>query len=192
MKATALILLLSVFLFGIAPAETIADDPQNDVPVELIAFIAKPTDSSMLVEWMTASETNNDYFTLERSKDGVAWETVCMLAGAVNSFDIVHYMCVDEQPYAGKSFYRLIETDINKQNTYSRIISVDTDQLMQAAQNLPSTDFILVVSPTEMNEVHVYSKLEPQLAPGFNCKETDVSVKTKATAKKAKLSVASY
>jgi len=76
------------------------------------------------LEWVTASEINNDYFTLERSRDAINWTIVGTVDGAGNSNQNIIYSYVDNKPYNGVSYYRLKQTDFNGQFEYSNIISV--------------------------------------------------------------------
>ena len=68
------------------------------MPIELLSFEAKPEGSHVLIAWVTATETNNDYFTIEKSKDGLRFETVAIRAGAGNSSVTNVYQLTDEKP----------------------------------------------------------------------------------------------
>ncbi len=94
------------------------------LPIELLDFTAEPINRSVKTEWTTASEKNNNYFTVERSKDGENWEGVAAIPGAGNSSSLKNYSAIDEDPYSGRSFYRLKQTDFDGQWTYSSIETV--------------------------------------------------------------------
>lgn len=81
------------------------------LPIELVSFTAVQNNQSVDLEWISASEINNDYYTLERSNDGVAWELIATLTGAGNSNELLTYNYTDYQPYEGVSYYRLTQTD---------------------------------------------------------------------------------
>jgi hypothetical protein len=83
----------------------------NDLPIELLSFNAVPDDKEVRVNWSTASETDNDYFTVEKSKDGIEWRTVAIVDGAGNSNTQLDYETMDYDPYSGLSYYRLMQTD---------------------------------------------------------------------------------
>lgn len=83
------------------------------LPVELLSFTAQPENNRVHVQWTTASETNNDYYTVERSFDGVNYEQVAMVDGTGNSTSNINYETYDDLPYPGTSYYRLIQTDFN-------------------------------------------------------------------------------
>jgi hypothetical protein len=99
----------------------------TSLPIVLINFSAKEQGFSVDLKWQTASEVNNDYFTLERTKDGYLWEAIGMINGAGNSSAITSYAEIDEKPYLGTSYYRLKQTDYDGSYSYSEIESVHFD-----------------------------------------------------------------
>lgn len=88
-------------------------DEAGTLPVELIFFSVSSDDKSVEVSWATASETNNDYFTVERSKDGVVYEEIATIQGAGNSIEKLAYDYLDNNPLVGQSYYRLRQTDFD-------------------------------------------------------------------------------
>jgi hypothetical protein len=97
------------------------------LPIELLSFTATLSNSQRQVEleWATASESNNDYFTVERSADGINWEFVKETEGAGNSVALLTYDEIDEDPIMGVSYYRLKQTDFDGEFSYSPIVSVE-------------------------------------------------------------------
>lgn len=96
--------------------------PVTDLlPIELLSFTVELKSASVELTWITASEQNNDYFTIERSADGVVWETVETLPGAGDSYENLMYQTVDRSPLPGQSYYRLKQTDFDGQFSYSDI-----------------------------------------------------------------------
>ncbi|MFA6923799.1 MAG: T9SS type A sorting domain-containing protein [Bacteroidales bacterium] len=83
------------------------------LPIELESFDVSSVDNYIILEWATYSETNNDYFTIERSKDAIAFEPVITIDGAGNSIGLISYSAVDATPLPGLSYYRLKQTDYN-------------------------------------------------------------------------------
>ena len=96
------------------------------MPVELIKFSAKHNGKYVDVTWSTLNEKNNDYFTIEKSSDGLIFEELAVVNGAGNSTVILNYKVTDQNPITGTSYYRLKQTDYNGQFTYSQIESVKT------------------------------------------------------------------
>lgn len=91
----------------------------NPLPIELISFDAEICDRSVCLEWRTESEINNDYFTIERSNDGINWEVVQVVDGQGNSNSSIKYETVDNKPYSGLSYYKLKQTDFNGDFEYT-------------------------------------------------------------------------
>ncbi|TAH40602.1 MAG: T9SS type A sorting domain-containing protein [Bacteroidetes bacterium] len=83
----------------------------NALPIELIAFDANVDGKNVRLNWSTAAEINNDFFTLERSADGRNFEEIGKVRGSGNTTSQRDYSFVDESPLNGESFYRLRQTD---------------------------------------------------------------------------------
>jgi hypothetical protein len=97
----------------------------STLPIELLSFDAKPDDNHVLAKWSTASEKNNDFFTLERSKDGASFEKLKTVPGAGNSDHVLNYSEKDEAPLHGISYYRLKQMDYDGKTSYSRVVTVE-------------------------------------------------------------------
>lgn len=90
------------------------------LPIELVDFKATAIDKQVRLDWETASEINNDYFTIERSRDLVNFEEIGQIKSQMhNSNTSLYYQTWDEQPLYGMSYYRLKQTDFNGEYTYS-------------------------------------------------------------------------
>lgn len=79
---------------------------------------------TVLIEWQTASEINNAFFTIERSQNAIDWEVIRRVSGAGNSNTLLHYSIIDNSPYLGISYYRLKQTDFNGKYEYYDIKSM--------------------------------------------------------------------
>ena len=99
-------------------------DGTNPLPIELLSFNAKPKGSVVDLNWATASEINNDFFTIEKTIDGVHFEIVGTVKGAGNNTSILNYVSNDDHPYSGVSYYRLKQTDYNGKSSYSDLKTV--------------------------------------------------------------------
>lgn len=111
------------------------------LPVELLDFTARPENNQVLVQWTTATEINNDYFTIERSVDGILYEELAIVDGAGNSTAQLEYAIYDAHPYPGTSYYRLIQTDFNGARTIYGPIPVNistTENFMVSIFPVPS------------------------------------------------------
>jgi len=83
------------------------------LPISLIDFHVKPVSAGVEITWVTASEINNHYFTIERSADAVNYTAIGKIDGAGNSTIIQNYSLLDADPLIGISYYRLRQTDYN-------------------------------------------------------------------------------
>ena len=94
----------------------------SPLPIELLSFTAHPVEKGCGLEWVTATETNNDYFTLERSHDGMNFEEAVRVKGAGNSTQTITYRYTDEHAFSGVSYYRLKQTDYDGHFEYSELV----------------------------------------------------------------------
>jgi hypothetical protein len=76
------------------------------LPIELLSFNAEAFSSGYVqLNWKTISETNNDYFSIERSADGLNFELMGIVDGAGNSNQILDYSTRDLNPLSGTGYY---------------------------------------------------------------------------------------
>jgi len=105
----------------------------NAMPVELLTFTATPVDNErVFLKWSTATETNNAYFSVQRSKDGTNWYEIGQVKGAGNSLETLHYSYWDEAPLTGINYYRLQQFDYDGQFEYHKVVSVNINGKQQA------------------------------------------------------------
>lgn len=117
----------------------------NPLPISLISFEAQKCERSVCLNWQTESETNNDYFTVEKSKDGINWEVVVDIDGAGNSYSKLNYETVDKNPFFGTSYYRLKQTDFNGDFEYKGTHAVNFKNVNDRTYTIypnPGKDFI--------------------------------------------------
>ncbi|MCX6291213.1 MAG: T9SS type A sorting domain-containing protein [Bacteroidetes bacterium] len=93
----------------------------SPLPIKLLYFHADLNNHKVDLSWATASETNNDYFDIERSADGMNFVELLRKAGAGNTTTNRYYEDTDGSPMEGKSYYRLKQTDYDGHYTYSPI-----------------------------------------------------------------------
>lgn len=96
----------------------------SPLPIELILFTIHNDATNVVINWGTASETNNDYFTIEKTKDGFNFEQVATVDGAGNSTTIINYSYTDTNPYNGNSYYRLKQTDFDGNVSFSFLLDI--------------------------------------------------------------------
>jgi hypothetical protein len=109
------------------------------MPVEFISVNCITGINSMILNWATASETNNDFFIIERSDNSIDFYTIGMVNGAGNSNEVIEYNYSDNEPLYGTSFYRIKQTDFDGQYSYSAIVSFYfqnfTDEILIRSEN---------------------------------------------------------
>ena len=93
-----------------------AGEGGGGLPIDLLSFDAKFNGKSVDLIWTTATETNNDYFTIERSMDAKNYQVVDNVKGAGNSNSILSYSYNDREPFTGTIYYRLKQTDYDGKN----------------------------------------------------------------------------
>lgn len=101
------------------------------LPIELVSFKAFQEDNSVMLEWKTATETNNDFFTVLRSTDAEKWGNLFDVKGAGNSSIPRTYQATDAQPLRGLSYYRLKQTDFDGNSTESNVVSVNFEEISE-------------------------------------------------------------
>lgn len=102
----------------------VTDYPEAPLPVTLLRFEVMQDKSQNILNFSTASEINNDYFSIERSGDGRSFEELDRMDGAGNSSELRHYSYTDERPLSGLNYYRIKQTDYNGEFSYSPIRSL--------------------------------------------------------------------
>ncbi|MCB9288654.1 MAG: T9SS type A sorting domain-containing protein [Lewinellaceae bacterium] len=94
------------------------------LPVELTTFTARPTRKGAELYWATATELNNDYFSIERSTDGKHFSEIGRVAGFGTTQEEHHYTFTDLTPAKGLNYYRLNQRDFDGGQEYSKVVSV--------------------------------------------------------------------
>ena len=97
---------------------------QNPLPIELIHFSAEAIGREVKLTWATASEINNDFFTLERTTNMRDIEIIGRKPGAGNSNTVLRYSYTDRDPHPGINYYRLKQTDYDGTFEYSDWVAV--------------------------------------------------------------------
>jgi hypothetical protein len=122
-------LFLSSWIFANSADSTIFKynlqaQPNVVLDVALKSFDALPLSNQVFLNWVTASEANNAFFVIERSKDGIHFEALAEVKGMGNSEVPIYYDFVDESPLAAFSFYRLKQIDKSGSFSYGPVLKV--------------------------------------------------------------------
>ena len=96
-------------------------------PVKLLFFKAKNIDEkSVELVWATAEEKNFDYFSVERSTDGMEFSEIARVKGGGTSLVKRNYSYADTNPLVGRAYYRLVSVDFDLYTEAFNVISVNT------------------------------------------------------------------
>lgn len=130
------------------------------LPVELVSFQATQSDGIVWLTWKTASEINNDYFTVLRSTDLKAWTDVQTIKGAGTTHTSTTYTTSDDAAPNGVNYYRLKQTDLDGTFTYSKAVSVlvqrGADFTVSAYPNPTHTGFTVETSqPVRASDIQL-------------------------------------
>jgi hypothetical protein len=102
-------------------------NPGSLLPIELTLLYGICVDENMVeLRWQTASETNNSYFVILRSFDGVHFEEIGTVAGAGTTTEMHNYEYYDSDDNNGIVYYKLRQVDYDGNYTDSKVIAVQT------------------------------------------------------------------
>ena len=108
---------------------SICSNVSTPLPVNWLSFTAQKSNNTQVsLQWSTANETKNHFYIVERSTDGVTFNSIGKLAGGNNLNRLQQYYYNDLKPYAGTNFYRLKQVDLDGQFTYSSVAKVTLDR----------------------------------------------------------------
>jgi hypothetical protein len=94
------------------------------LPIDLISFSGECLSNQIRLNWETVTETNNDYFSIERSDDGINWSEIGKVNGAGNSSSSRKYFLDDLNQYNETSYYQLKQHDFSGISRSYNTISV--------------------------------------------------------------------
>lgn len=115
------------------------------LPIELLDFSGKQQGASVRLDWITATEKNNDHFTVQRSTNGVAFEDLATIAGAGTSSAVHTYQLNDVRPAKGMNYYRLQQVDADGTSTLTKVIAVRVEADQLTVYPNPTSDGIVTV-----------------------------------------------
>lgn len=106
---------------------TLGSSEQSALPVTLMSFNAEPQDDRIKLFWQTASETNNSFFEIQRSSNGVDFESIGTRDGAGTSHEVLSYTFFDMRPLPGNNYYRLVDVSRGGDRDFSEVIVASFD-----------------------------------------------------------------
>ena len=113
---------------------------EETVPVELVSFIAEKSNDGVILKWVTATETNNSGFSIERSRDEDNFAEIGFINGKGTTTEPTNYSFIDKNIESGKYYYRLKQVDYDGSFEYLNVILVDAGlpTEFQLSQNHPN------------------------------------------------------
>jgi hypothetical protein len=147
----------------------------NPLPIELISFEVRKIDGDIAqITWVTASELNNDFFTLYHAVDGQNWVPITQIMGAGNSVKELNYEFLHRKMNVGENYYRLKQTDFDGSFSYSEIRLILNDAQSDEVLLFPNpfTDHLKIISPYPIIEVQI-TNMNGQIVYFSNAVETE-------------------
>jgi len=157
------------------------------LPINLVSFTGEVQEDGDLIKWVSASEMNNDYYTLKHSADGQFFTDIATIKGAGTTSDTSEYEFFNTAVVEGFNYYKLFQTDFDSQISASGIIELNRviqniEEQVAASNSLtvypvPSIDFLYVdINNYTNNSLAIYN------AAGQKTNETmyQVSVSNRA------------
>jgi hypothetical protein len=134
------------------------------LPVELLSFSAtQQNDKTVKLEWETASEKNNNFFSCQRSANATIWETIGEVKGAGNSTERLKYDYTDKYPIKETTYYRIQQTDFDGSLSYSPIKAVNVSETIEQEFNIypnPSRHEITIEgNAISFDKIKIYNSL---------------------------------
>lgn len=118
------------------------------LPVELIDFSGKQVDNTISLSFATASELNNDFFTIEKTTNGIEWDILETIKGNGTTDKLSNYSVIDRNPSSNKMYYRLSQTDTDGTSNIYKIIAVNYN-------SLSTTNYSMFPNPTNDGMLNV-------------------------------------
>lgn len=131
-------------------------EPATTLPITLSRFDAKNAGKHVNTDWTTENEVNNDFFTVERSEDGINWNAIGNVKGAGNSETVLHYSYIDIRPLTGVSYYRLMQTDFDGATSYSDVKTVFRSDENNELKIFPNPTEGIVTVYSSSNDISDY------------------------------------
>jgi hypothetical protein len=97
----------------------------SPLPEVLLSFEAVFDSKKVELTWSSTSEINNNFYAVEKSKDGIVFEELVSIKGFGNNSSLISYFETDYNPFDGISYYRLKQTNANGIIVSSRLVSIN-------------------------------------------------------------------
>ncbi len=108
------------------------------LPIELSHFSVELDLKVAVLHWTTSSEINNAGFEVQRSVNGIDWDVLSWIEGQGNSSELRSYTYQDFFPIVGNNYYRLKQMDVDGAFTYSSVVSINIDRVVDGLKVFPN------------------------------------------------------
>jgi Secretion system C-terminal sorting domain len=133
----------------------------SPMPLNIVDFNIETNSNLVDIYWTSLSEFNSKNYTIERSTNGLIWETIETVSSAGNSNQVINYYATDFNPINGIAYYRLYETNNNGEKEYSDILSTqyNDNSLINIFPNPASNKFYIQNMNNDIQEIQIISSL---------------------------------
>ena len=111
------------------------------------------------VRWQTTSEVNNESFRVERSGDGISFESIAEILATNLENQISNYSYLDESPLKGTSYYRIKQVDYSGRSSYSEVVQVTNEANASSFDIFPNPNNSGTIGLGLTNPGNVYIKV---------------------------------
>ncbi len=156
----------------------------STLPINLFSFAAQKNGNTSLLQWKTANEINNAYFSVEHSVNGINFQPIGKVAGHGTVSLQQQYQFIDDNPAKGINYYRLKQVDIDGNFTYSKTVAVSFDEVASLFKIYPnpavnnvtvSIPLSAAKSIIHVFDVHGSKIMEKEMAPNTISQPIDIS-----------------
>ncbi|MFZ1704946.1 MAG: T9SS type A sorting domain-containing protein [Saprospiraceae bacterium] len=127
------------------------------LPVTFLDVSAKSLETYVDLHFSTAEEINNDFFSIEKSKDGVLFQEMAKIKGHGTSSHVLSYKYRDNKPFIGTNYYRIKQIDFDGKSSYSPIVTTQFSKSNADLKIFSTNSTIYIQSEEEFNEVQVFN-----------------------------------
>jgi hypothetical protein len=128
--------------------------PNSILPIKWKSFNGETDNEINYLRWVTETETNTDYFEVERSQDGINFESISLVKASKNSLTDKIYNYTDETPYIGQNYYRIKLYNLDGSVEYSNIIVLNISK---------NDNYQIYPNPFDNTITYSYNNTRPEI-----------------------------
>jgi len=142
---------------GFGPFTLASSTLSNPLPVELLGFVVQCENNHAVLRWSTASEFQNDFFTIESSSDASKWSNLAVVDGTGTTTNQTDYTWTDPSTRSDV-YYRLSQTDYNGATTVHEIIYFKSCSLSENTVSIypnPAKNIVSILTGENVSSIIV-------------------------------------